>query len=188
MTVPSGTVTFLFTDIEGSTRLWQQDEAAMRAALERHDELAADRDRGRPRRDVCSRRMGDGFAAAFARPATRCARRSRRSSCAGGESVADGDAASGADGAAHRRGRGRDGDYFGTAVNRAARLMAVGHGGQVLCSAARPRCSATGVVLVDLGEHRLRDLDRPMHVFQVGDGTFPPLRSIGRAAGEPAGR
>jgi hypothetical protein len=78
----------------------------------------------------------------------------------------------------------RDGDYFGTVVNRTARLMAVGHGGQVLCSAA-----TAGVVgdaqmsLTDLGEHRLRDLDRPMHVFQVGPGSFPALRSLDRLPG-----
>ena len=72
----------------------------------------------------------------------------------------------------------RDGDYFGTAVNRAARLMAVGHGGQVLCSSATAEMVGEAVILVDLGEHRLRDLDRPVQVFQVGGGTFAPLRSL----------
>jgi predicted ATPase len=72
----------------------------------------------------------------------------------------------------------REGDYFGSAVNRAARLMAVGSGGQVLCSAATAGLLDGGVALVDLGEHRLRDLDRPMHVFQVGGGSFPHLRSL----------
>jgi hypothetical protein len=62
----------------------------------------------------------------------------------------------------------RDGDYFGTAVNRAARLMAVGHGGQVLCSATTAELVEGKVGLLDLGEHRLRDLDNPMHLFQVG--------------------
>src|SRR4029077_526955 len=72
----------------------------------------------------------------------------------------------------------RDGDYFGTAVNRAARLMAVGHGGQVLCSSATAELVGDVVALRDLGEHRLRDLDRPMRVFQVGGGTFGLLRSL----------
>jgi predicted ATPase len=72
----------------------------------------------------------------------------------------------------------RDGDYLGTAVNRAARLMDIGHGGQVLCSSATAEIVGDDVVLVDLGEHRLRDLDRPMHVFQLGAGRFPPLRSL----------
>jgi predicted ATPase len=73
----------------------------------------------------------------------------------------------------------RDGDYFGTVVNRAARLMAIGHGGQVLCSSATAElvCDAQ-LGLTDLGEHRLRDLDRPLHVFQVGAGSFPALGSL----------
>jgi predicted ATPase len=71
----------------------------------------------------------------------------------------------------------RDGNYFGGAVNRAARLMAIGHGHQLLASAATAEVLAEAD-LVDLGEHRLRDLDRPMHVFQVGAGQFPPLRSL----------
>jgi pimeloyl-ACP methyl ester carboxylesterase len=63
----------------------------------------------------------------------------------------------------------REGDYFGTAVNRAARLAAVGHGGQILRSSATAEVADTDIFLVDLSEHRLRDLDRPMHAFQVGD-------------------
>ena len=80
----------------------------------------------------------------------------------------------------------RDGDYYGSAVNRAARLMAVGHGGQIVCSQATGdlarRRAAEGTVLVDLGEHRLRDLSRPERLFQVNapglTGTFAPLRSF----------
>ena len=66
----------------------------------------------------------------------------------------------------------RDGDYFGTAVNRAARLMAIGHGGQVLCRRRRRGRRRRWRDLDDLGEQRLRDLDRPMQVFQVGAGCF----------------
>jgi class 3 adenylate cyclase len=70
----------------------------------------------------------------------------------------------------------REGDYFGTVVNRTARLMAIGHGGQVLCSSTTAELVGdTQLGLTDLGEHRLRDLDRPMHVFQVGGGSFPRL-------------
>jgi predicted ATPase len=72
----------------------------------------------------------------------------------------------------------RDGDYFGTTVNRAARVMAVGHGGQVLCSSATASLVEADASLVDLGEHRLRDLDRPVHLFQVGEGSFAPPRSL----------
>jgi predicted ATPase len=63
-------------------------------------------------------------------------------------------------------------------VNRAARLVAIGHGGQILCSSATAELADESTALIDLGEHRLRDLDRPMHVFQIGDGSFPPLRSL----------
>jgi predicted ATPase len=70
----------------------------------------------------------------------------------------------------------RNGNYFGTSVNRAARLMAVGHGGQVLVSGAT--AGLIEVALLDLGEHRLRDLGQAIHVFQVGEGRFPPLRSL----------
>ena len=79
----------------------------------------------------------------------------------------------------------RDADYFGSAVNRAARLMDLAHGGQIVCSHATADlvrdALADGVVLVDLGEHRLRDLSRPERVFQVnapGLREFPPLRSV----------
>jgi predicted ATPase len=71
----------------------------------------------------------------------------------------------------------RGGDYFGPAVNRAARLMAIGHGGQVLCSAVTAGLIGGEVTLVDLGEHRLRDLSAPQRVFQVGGDHFSPLRS-----------
>jgi predicted ATPase len=71
----------------------------------------------------------------------------------------------------------RDGDYFGPSLNRSARLMAAGHGGQVLCSLATAALVEGDVDLLDLGEHRLRDMERPLHIFQVGPGTFPALRT-----------
>jgi predicted ATPase len=169
-------VTFLFTDIEGSTRLWQEDEALMRHAVARHDRLlrAVVADQG----GVVFSTMGDGLAAAFptASAALSCAVQAQR--LIGQETwemvrplrvrmgLHTGEAEL------------RDGDYFGTAVNRAGRLVAVGHGGQVICSSATAELADSGLALVDLGEHRLRDLDRAMHVFQVGEGSFPPLRSL----------
>jgi predicted ATPase len=72
----------------------------------------------------------------------------------------------------------REGDYFGPALNRAARLMAAGGGGQVLCSAATAGLVEGEISLVDLGEHRLRDLDRPLRVFQLGAGRFAPIRAL----------
>ncbi|HLK43918.1 MAG TPA: NB-ARC domain-containing protein, partial [Thermoleophilia bacterium] len=72
----------------------------------------------------------------------------------------------------------RGGDYFGPAVNRAARLLAIAHGGQIVCSQSTAALIGPSEDIRSLGEHRLRDLDEPEQVFQVGDGSFPPLRSI----------
>jgi class 3 adenylate cyclase len=178
----SGTVTFLFTDIEGSTRLWQADEAAMRSALSHHDQLlrkvVAEHD-GR----VFSA-MGDGVAAAFgsASEAVAAALAAQRSLEA--EAWPTATPLRVRMGLHTGEAEWRDGDYFGTAVNRAARLTAVGHGGQVLCSSATAELVGEAqLTLTDLGEHRLRDLDRPMHVFQVGDGKFPRLDSLDRLPG-----
>jgi predicted ATPase/class 3 adenylate cyclase len=174
--VPSGTVTFLFADIEGSTRLWQENETAMREAVARHDQLlqAVIADHG----GVVFSTMGDGLAAAFqtASAAVLCAAEAQRR--------LDGEPWETARPLRVRMGLHtgeaelRDGDYFGTAVNRAARLVAVGHGGQIICSSATAEVADSDTGLVDLGEHRLRDLDRSMHIFQIGDGTFPHLRSL----------
>ena len=180
---PSGTVSFLFTDVEGSTRLWDEHPAAMREALARHDEIlrSAIEDRG----GYVFSTAGDAFSAAFTRAGD-----------AAGAAVAAQLALWGEPwpvdaqlrvrmgvhtGEAHER----DGDYFGAAVNRAARLMALGHGGQVLLSSAVVELARDdlpdAVGLLSLGEHELRGLSRPESVFQLtGVGpsdSFPPLRS-----------
>jgi predicted ATPase/class 3 adenylate cyclase len=174
--VPSGTVTFLFTDIEGSTRLWQEDEALMRQAVARHDRLL--RNVIADQSGLVFSAMGDGLAAAFqtASAALSCAVRAQR--LIGQETWETARLLRVRMGLHTGEAELRDGDYFGTAVNRAARLMAVAHGGQVLCSSSTAELLEGGVTLVDLGEHRLRDLDRPVHVFQVGEGAFPPVRSL----------
>jgi predicted ATPase len=166
-------VTFLFTDIEGSTRRWDLEPETMRGSLVRHDgivRIAIEENGG-----YVFATGGDGFAAAFARAdeAVHCA-------------VAIQATLQATDLPAVRMGvhtgeaDERDGDYFGAAVNRAARLMAIAHGGQIVVSRATQQI-VTGVDLVDLGEHRLRDLSRPEHVFQVAASglrsDFPPLRS-----------
>jgi predicted ATPase/class 3 adenylate cyclase len=179
---PSGTVTFLFTDVEGSTRLWERDPAAMRAALERHDKVV--RDAIEAYGGAVFATGGDGFAAAFTRAGDAVAaavdsqaslrRLDTPAPIRVRMGVHTGEAVE------------RDGDYFGPAVNRAARLMAAGHGGQVLCSGVTAALVAdqlpSGSALVDLGTHRLRDLASPEHVHQVvAAGTveaFPPLRSL----------
>jgi predicted ATPase/class 3 adenylate cyclase len=182
MTGSSGIVTFLFTDIEGSTRLWQADEAAMSSALSRHDQLL--------RKVIASHdgtvfsAMGDGLAAAFgsASAAVRAAVAAQHWLAA--EPWPTGTPLRVRIGLHTGEAERRDGDYFGTVVNRAARLMAIGHGGQVLCSGTTAELVGDAELsLTDLGEHRLRDLDRPMHVFQVGAGRFPALRSLDRLPG-----
>jgi predicted ATPase/class 3 adenylate cyclase len=174
--LPSGTATFLFTDIEGSTRLWQEDEALMRQAVARHDQLLRGlvADHG----GLVFSTMGDGLAAAFqtVSAAVSCAVHAQR--LMGQETWETVRPLRVRMGLHTGEAELRDGDYFGTAVNRAARLAAVGHGGQIICSSATAELADSHLALVDLGEHRLRDLDRPMHVFQVGHGSFPPLRSL----------
>jgi predicted ATPase/class 3 adenylate cyclase len=181
---PSGTVTFLFSDIEGSTRRWDRDRAAMQDAVRRHDVLmrtAIARHHG-----YVFKTVGDEFCAAFARPEDAVAAILDAQIALGAEDFSQVDGlrvrAAVHTGTADER----DGDYFGPAVNRVARLLAIGHGGQVLVSgvatdlvegALPPRAS-----LCDLGEHRLKDLARPEQVYQllapdlIAD--FPPLRSL----------
>src|SRR5579862_3715740 len=173
---PSGTVTFLFTDIEGSTRLWQRDERAMRAAVARHDELltAAVTAQG----GWVFSTMGDGLAAAFSSAAAAVAAALAAQRAVGDEPWPTEAPVRVRMGLHTGEAELRDDDYFGTAVNRAARVMAVAHGGQVLCSQATAALVDAEVQLVDLGEHRLRDLDRPVRVFQVGAGEFEALRSL----------
>jgi predicted ATPase/class 3 adenylate cyclase len=176
MSAPLGTVTFLFTDIEGSTRLWQADETAMRAALSRHDRLL--RQTVAEHAGVVFSTMGDGIAAAFGSPSGAIGAALAAQRVLASESWPTATPIRVRMGIHTGEVELRDGDYFGTAVNRAARLMAIGHGGQVLVSSQTAGLFETNWGLVDLGEQRLRDLDRPMHVFQVGSGSFPPLRSL----------
>ncbi len=184
--LPSGVVTFLFTDVEGSTRLWDRHPDAMRAALERHDILlraAIDAQGGH-----VFKATGDAFFAAFHRPqdALRAALDAQIALHAEPWSLPAGDGLRVRmalhTGAAQRRG----GDYFGLPLSRAARLLAAAHGGQTLVSEA-------GAALLDglmpgeaslhsLGRHRLKDLAQPQEVFALrapglADG-FPPLRSL----------
>ena len=168
--LPWGTVTFLFTDIEGSTRLLH--------------ELGAERVRGRRSPSTaasCGRRsrahggvevdtQGDAFFVAFPTAPGRSRPLRRR-----------------IDGLARGPIRVRMGlhtgtplvteeGYVGVDVHRAARIAAAGHGGQVLVSASTAALSDRAR-LRDLGEHRLKDLSAPERIYQLGDGEFPPLKS-----------
>jgi predicted ATPase/class 3 adenylate cyclase len=172
---PSGVVTFLFTDVEGSTRRWEADADAMRAALVVHDEVlrAAIQTHG----GFMFKHTGDGVCAAFGSPkaavdAAVAAQRALELPVRMG--IATGEAEL------------RDGDYSGAVLNRAARVMAAGHGGQILV-ADSTAVLLSGVDLVDLGLRRLRDLPIPVLVFQVrAEGLrtdFPPLRALDAGPG-----
>jgi predicted ATPase len=168
-------VTFLFTDIEGSTRRWEADAEAMRAALSKHDQVlqtAIESHDG-----FLFSHTGDGVVAAFASPrsAVDAAVKAQlalelpvRMGIATGEAEL------------------RDGDYFGTVLNRAARVMAAGHGGQILVADSTAGL-LSGVELVDLGTRRLRDVPIPVGVFQVRSAglrvEFPSLRALDTAPG-----
>ncbi|MBI2777836.1 MAG: adenylate/guanylate cyclase domain-containing protein [Chloroflexi bacterium] len=175
---------FLITDIEGSTRLWEEQSAAMGPALALHDRVLRSAVEGH--HGIVVKTMGDGLLAIFDDPiaaigAALAAQRGLR------------DMEWGPTGPLRVRmaihvgpAEARDGDYFGPALNRAARILAIGHGGQVLLSAtaavlARDQLPAS-VDLRDLGSHRLRDLDRPEQVFQLDVPDLPreyaPLRSL----------
>jgi len=172
---PSGVVTFLFTDVEGSTRRWENDASAMRAALAAHDEVL--REAIEAHGGWLFKHTGDGVCAAFSSPkaavdAAIVAQRKLELPVRMG--IATGEAEL------------RDGDYFGTVLNRAARVMAAGHGGQVLLAESTASL-LSGVDLVDLGPRRLRDLPTPLGVLQVrapGLRTdFPPLRALDAGPG-----
>ena len=172
---PSGVVTFLFTDVEGSTRRWEADADAMRAALAAHDEVL--RTAIEAHGGFLFKHTGDGVCAAFASPksavdAAVAAQRALELPVRMG--IATGEAEL------------RDGDYFGAVLNRAARVMAAGHGGQILVAESTAGL-LSGVDLVDLGPRRLRDVPMPVGVFQVRAAglrtEFPPLRALDTTPG-----
>ena len=189
--LPTGTVTFLFTDLEGSTRLWEEHPDAMKDALARHDAILRESIEGHD--GVVFSKMGDGIAAAFgsAPDAVAAAFDVQRRLAA-----EEWDPTTGPlrvrMGLHTDEGRLRaPGEYVNRPLNRCARLMARRHGGQVAAlgcdrdgrarRAAGRRCVSSISV-----EHRLRDLGAPMRVFQLAHpdlaADFPPLRSLGCAA------
>jgi predicted ATPase/class 3 adenylate cyclase len=174
----------LFTDIEDSTKLWERSPQAMQAALVRHDEILrrAIEDRG----GYVFKTVGDAFCCAFptAPDALEAALESQRLLLKErwGESTPLRVRMALHMGTAEER----DEDYFGPPVNRVARLLSAAHGGQVLLSLpthemVRDQLPA-GMSLVELGEHRLKDLFRPERVFQLSAPglpvEFPPLRTL----------
>jgi predicted ATPase len=174
-------VTFLLTDVERSSARWDAGAAEMAAVLAQHDALV--REAVAAAGGVVFATGGDGFAAAFdtAHAAAATAVTIQRELAVAGSPLRV------------RMGLNtgetdeREGDYFGPTLNRAARLRDLAYGGQVLCSELTSRLLSEGLQpfeLVDLGEHRLRDLSRPERVWQIGASeTFPPLRSTGNLPG-----
>ena len=169
MGFPSGTVTLLFTDIEGSVRLWEADREAMAEASARYSRIV--REQVEVAGGQVFKTVGEAFRAVFADPSAALAAAVAVQRAVGAEPWPSGlpirVRMALHSGACVER----DGDYVGPVVNRAARLLAVGHGGQVLVSAATYELLADrlpgGIGLRDLGEHRLKDLGRAERVFQV---------------------
>lgn len=187
--LPAGTVTFLFTDIEGSSRLWEQFPDPMRTALESHDCLL--REAIEARGGHIFKTVGDGACAVFhsadealdaahaaqlelhALPASEFGQLKVRMALLTGQANL------------------RDGDYFGSSVNRTARLCAIAHGGQIILAQTTTSLLSTSTLsalneatLRDMGLHRLKDLRDAEHVHQFVHpalpADFPPLRSLDR--------
>jgi predicted ATPase/class 3 adenylate cyclase len=182
--LPSGTVTFLFTDLAVSTRAWEQEPEAMRGALARHDRILRDAVAAHAGHLVKGR--GDGIHAVFATAGSAVEAAVKAQLALSVEAWDVSDPLRVRMGLHSGVAELRDGDYFGTAVNRAARLMGVAHGGQVVCShvtadLARDELGAN-VKLLDLGDHWLPDLGAPERVYQVTHVDlpyeFPPLRTV----------
>ncbi len=170
--LPGGTVTFLFTDIEGSTKLLHELGDGYADALSEHRRALRDAFAAHGGVEVDT--QGDAFFVAFSR-----ARDALAAASEGQQSLGTGPI------------RVRMGvhtgepivteeGYVGLDVHRAARIAAVGHGGQVLVSqSTRELAGADG--LRDLGEHRLKDLTAAERIYQLGDGEFPPLKSLNQS-------
>ncbi len=192
--------TFLFTDIEGSTRLWEQYEEAMAAALASHDRLM--RQTIRANGGQVFKTVGDAFYAVFtsasqALAAAVQAQLQLQTQCflspAGEVNNSKGLSEKLPEPLKVRMAlhcglaQERDGDYFGPSLNRVARLLAVGHGGQILLSGSAGRqvqagSLPTGLILKDMGMRRLKDLSEPEQIFQVEAPDLPayfqPLKTL----------
>jgi predicted ATPase/class 3 adenylate cyclase len=184
VTAPEGTITFLFTDIEGSTRLWEQYPSGMRGSLVRHDGII--RQSVEAHGGYVFKAVGDAFFAAFDTPikavnAALGIQRSLHAEKWGATGLLRVRIALDTGSAEHR-----NGDYFGLPLNRANRLIAAGHGGQVLLSAGTQQMVAdslpANVILRDLGMRRLKDIFNPERIFQLVapdlPANFPPLRTL----------
>src|SRR5579871_2289121 len=184
MNLPTGTFTFLSTDIESSTRIWEEHPEPMGVALARHDALL--REAVEAHQGVVFKTIGDAFCAAFATAPDALAAALAAQMAFQAEAWPP-EAALQVRIALHTgAAEMREGDYFGSPLNRVAHLLDIGHGGQVLLSEtfydlARDHLPPNAS-LKELGDHRLKDLARPERVFQLVHPDlpfdFPPLRSL----------
>ncbi|MCC6179762.1 MAG: hypothetical protein IT305_30995 [Chloroflexi bacterium] len=184
--LPTGIVTFLLTDIERSTALWERQPDAMRLAVARHDVLVHGAVEQHAGIVVKSRGEGDSVFAVFGRVSDAVLAAVQLQRALQAEPWPAG-AAPQVRVALHTgEAELRDGDYFGSAVNRCARLRAAAHGGQILLSqASRDLLDNTrpaNITAIDLGEHRLRDVPHPERIYQAASPdlplAFPPLRGL----------
>lgn len=176
--------TFLFTDVEGSTKLWESDPDLMGPAMASHDAIL--RDAIEKNRGTMVKMTGDGGHAVFADPRDALCAALQIQLTLNGNVPTDSIRLSVRCGLHRGKAQARDNDYFGSAVNRAARVMSTAHGGQILLSESvfervLDRLPEQ-VALVDLGQVRLRDLSSPEHVYQASHPRlrrqFPALRSL----------
>lgn len=172
--LPTGLVTFLFTDVEGSTRLWAADPAATAASLQIHDQIIKDavQDRG----GYVFGWAGDHFRAAFDDVRSAVAAATAAQQALGAADWGTGPALRVRMGLHRGRSTERDGDYFGPVPNTAARVEALAAGGQILMTGAVS--DSVDVEGRFLGAHRLRDVPESVPIHQVGMERFRPVRSI----------
>lgn len=192
-TIPSGTVTFLFTDIEGSTRHWEQHPVAMKFALARHNAIL--REAIVENGGYVFTTVGDAFCAAFETAPQALAAAVAAQKGLHAENWADAGDLRVRMGIHTGQAEETNGAYTGPAVDRLIRLLPAGNGGQILLSSAAVELLRGGLLpgvrLEDMGERRLRDLASREHIFQVFvdglPGDFPPLRTLeGRPNNLPA--
>ena len=184
--LPSGLITYLFTDVQGSTPLWQRHPIEMKDVMARHDSLiisAVEESGGivvRPRGE------GDSIFAVFASATDAVAAACSAQQLIQKEEWPDGIAISVRMAVHTGESELREHDYYGAAVNRCARLRSIAHGGQILVSEATAQLVRDGlsgeISLRDMGSHRLKDLQRPEQVFQLTHpglpADFPALNSL----------
>lgn len=185
--LPAGTVTFLFSDIQGSTKLWEKHPHAMRLAVARHDALL--RQTLETEGGGCVfKTVGDAFHAAFDLPeaALGAALAAQQALHAEAWSLPEGQPLRVRLALHTGTAELRDNDYFGAALSRAARLLSAAHGGQTLVLETTASLLADSLpadaVLRTLGRHRLKDLAQPQEIFQLLHPSlpseFPPPRSL----------